>query len=437
MAGEPPAVLAGAPGDPAGSQRGGRVPGWMLNKDDLGQPMVLVLRCKVPDGVTDDPQLPEPFVIGLSVESAIGIKEARSVKATREGRGSRYLLRTTSRSIVNKLTQLTELSDGTEIEIFPHPTLNTVQGIVYEPDSINTDEQVIHKHLISQEVQAVRRIKKRVNGKLQNTPLLILAFHGTTLPDHVFFGLLRIPVRTYYPSPLLCYNCGSYGHPRKACQKPGICLRCSQPLHLAEGEQCNNTPHCYHCEKEHPISSRDCAKFKEEDKIIHIKVDQNISFGEARRLFNEENRRETIARTIQNQLKQELAVKDKLIATLQKQVADLTKKLAALTPTPRESLRPSSQPSPFMDNQTTSSNPVPNIPHKTTHQSRKDKTFVSPPAKRKDNRDIGTDVGARTRSRSGKRIFEISPTSSSANRGKRVQNLPGTSSSATTVDNGS
>lgn len=429
MTGKPPALMAGVPDDPIGSQRCGRTPGWMQSKDEMGQTMVLVLRCKVPENVTADPRLPEPFTIGTSVELAIGAKEARSVKTTREGRGSRYLLRTNSKTIINKLQKLTELIDGTPIEIVPHPTLNTVQGIVYEPDSINTDEKMIEKHLIPQEVHTVRRIKKRVNGKLQNTPLLILSFHGTELPEYVYFGLLRIPVRTYYPSPLLCFNCGSYGHARKSCQQPGICLRCSQPLHVTEGEQCANTPNCFHCNEEHPIMSRECSKYKEEDKIIHLKIDRGISFGEARRLYSEENRRETIARMIQNQLKQEVAKKDQLIATLQKQVADLAKELAILKSAPQEPQPTFTKPSSLPPNSSVAPTRVSGTSRKTEHQSRRDKTFVSPSAE-----DNGTDDGIRTRSRSGKRVFEISPTDSRGNRGKRVSNHPCTSNNTTNTE---
>lgn len=424
MTGKPPAMMAGASNDPIGSQRCGRTPEWMLSKDEMGQSMVLVLRCRVPENVTDDPQLPEPFIIGTSVELAIGVKEARSVKASREGRGTRYLLRTNSRNIVSKLTKMTELTDGTPIEIFPHPTLNTVQGMVYEPDSINTDETVIAKNLKSQDVQAVRRIKKRVDGKLKNTPLLILSFHGTELPDHVYFGLLRIEVRAYYPSPLLCFNCGTYGHPRKSCSQPGICLRCSSPLHLAEGEQCENTPHCFHCRKDHSIRSRECPKYKEEDKIIHIKVDRGISFGEARRIYNEENRRETIARVIQNQLKQEIATKDQLIASLQKQVAELAKELASIKSALREPQQPLTQTTSPKETQSSATT------SKTQHKSRKDESFVSPPAKRKDNRDKGTDNSYRTRSRSNK--CELGMSATGDLRG-RISNHSDASSSGTSL----
>lgn len=140
-------------------------PDWMLSPNDLGQVMVLVLRRKVNDTETSgqrtqDTPLPDTFIVGTSIELAVGTKEARALNATREGRGSRYLMRASSANVIEKLSKMTELTDGTKIEIVPHPTLNTVQGIVFDADSINRDEKSILEFLESQGVQAVRRIKK-------------------------------------------------------------------------------------------------------------------------------------------------------------------------------------------------------------------------------------------------------------------------------------
>lgn len=426
MTGVPLAPLKGPPDNPPGPHSDGRTPIWMRNRDEMGQTVTLVLQRKKDEEETDpkkkkDMRLPEPFIIGSSVQMAIGEKESRNVVASREGRGSRYLLRTSSRAIVDKLTKLTKLSDGTEVEIFLHQTLNTIQGIVYEPDSINTDEKLIAEKLSSQGIKSVRRIKKRVSGELENTPSLVLTFHGNVLPSYVFFGLLRIPVRVYYPSPMLCFNCGTYGHSRKFCQQTGICMRCSQPLHVADGEQCINSPYCLHCKNGHSVMSRDCPKYKEEDKIVHMKVDQCISFSEARSRYNDENKRETIARTIQNQLKQELAAKDQMITTLQKQVAALTKELASL-----KSLimtRSQSQYAMNVDLPHTQSS-TQNLPstsvqlaepsqNTNARVSRKDED------RRKGRHDDDLTSGFRTRSRSGKRQFNISPTNVNSKGGKR------------------
>lgn len=444
----------GVPPDiPPGFQGDGRTPEWLRGKDEMGQTMVLVLRRKV-DVVDDETtnrkqetRLPDPFIIGASVELAIGEKQARTVKASREGRGSRYLLRTNSRSIVEKLSKMTELTDGTKIEIFSHPTLNTVQGAVYEPDSINTDEKKIEASLKPQGVSAVRRIKKNVNGKLQNTPLLVITFHGSVLPRYVYFGLLRIEVRAYYPLPMICFNCGAYGHPRKFCKQSGICMRCSEPVHLAEGERCENPPHCYHCNNGHSVTSRDCPKYKEEDKIVHIKVNQSVSFAEARRMYSEENKRESIARIVQDQLKQELAAKDQVIANLQRQLDALTKQVTALRSALKartHSQSPAPQPLSSQPISATHSSSSEQTQSATSTQknnsrpSRKDKAFISPPTKWNNNRsnekEHGADYDNRTRSRSRKHQMEISPTDTSNHRGKRPLTQPGTKSRTSSLD---
>lgn len=323
----------GPSGGSAGAICRSNVPEWMLGPDDLGQAMVLILRRKQNDNNQQDATPFDSFIVGTSIQLKVGVKEARTIQASCEGRGTRYILRTSSKTIYEKLIKITQLTDGTEVEIVPHPTLNMVQGVVYDPDTINKEETVILDNLKAQGVQSVRRIKKRVNGVLKNTPLLVLSFHGTIVPNHVFFGLLRIKVRVYYPSPMMCFNCGLYGHSKKSCQQPGVCLRCSASHEIPEGEQCTNPPNCLHCKTGHPTTSRDCPKYKQEEKIVHLKVDRGISFVEARRMYAEENKQGTIAEVVQEQVQQQLAAKDQVITSLQKQVAVLTKELVALKQT--------------------------------------------------------------------------------------------------------
>lgn len=432
---------SGPYGGPAGLQLRRNKPEWMLGPNDLGQVMVLVLRRKTDNTDSDnqsnnDAPLPDTFIVGTSIELVIGTKEARALNASREGRGSRYLLRASSTNVIDKLTKMTELTDGTKIEIVPHPTLNTVQGIVYDADSVNKDEKSIQEHLESQGVQAVRRIKKRVNGTLKNTPLLVLSFCGTILPDHVYFGLMRVEVRVYYPSPLLCFNCAAYGHSKKICEKTTICLRCSTSHDIPEGEQCKNAANCLYCNADHQVTSRDCPKFKEEEKIIRLKTDQGITFAEARRLCAEESKRQTYAGVIRDQMQQELAAKDLVIAALQKQVALLTKELASL----KDILKPSSESHPAASQDPRPSTSTQKTVQQTTRsasqterQSRKDQS--SPTVRRRENQKSNkSGYGIVTRSKSGKRPMETSPTEAFHNPGKRSSVLPGTANSPATIN---
>lgn len=439
MAGSSPGPLGGPKSEPPGGRS--RQPQWMKSADDMGT-MVLLLRRKTTNDEADtnaarnEPlPLPNAFIVGASIELAIGSK----VEATREGRGTRYLLRTSSKAVFNKLQQITELTDKTQVEIIPHPTLNTVQGTVYDPDTKDMEEKDLLSNLSSQGVQAVRRIKKRVNDVLQNTPLLVLSFHGTVLPQFVYFGLLRIPVKVYYPYPMICFNCGAYGHSKKSCQNCGICLLCSQAHEVAENEKCNNTPHCLHCKQGHAVTSRDCPTYKSEQKIIRIKVDQGISFTEARRIHAEETKKQTYSNVFQERLNHELAIKDQMIATLQKQVATLAKELAELKKAlksrshsqsqapanakPSDTRMPASQPSQAQISSATKCDhkSASSSQQKNARMSRKDKSIISPPAV-----TSGTNTNVydfRSRSKSIKRHMEISPTSSNPT-GKRFSAQP-------------
>lgn len=430
---------------PAGSQLRTNKPQWMIGANDLGQEKVFVLRRKLDETECNgkqnqDAPLPDGFIVGASIEARIGIKEARTLNASREGRGSRYILRTSSITIANKLCQMTELTDRTKIEIVPHPTLNTVQGMVYDPDSINKDETSILDYLKPQGVHAVRRIKKRESGTLKNTPLLVLSFHGTILPEHVYFGLLRTQVRTYYPSPMLCYQCGLYGHSKKFCQQTEICLRCSEPHDVPEGERCNNPPYCHHCKSGHQVTSRDCLKYKQEEKIIRLKTDQRMSFSEARRVCAEQQKKKTLAGVVQGHIQQELAEKDKLIVTLQRQVATLARELGLLkrtvqsnpqnqSPASREPQPSASNHKPSQETESTTSRQQNSSQSTDDRLSRKDQSFISPPARRRDNRKPNKqEIEILTRSKSVKRQMDISPTEAT-NRGKRTPTEIGTSNS--------
>lgn len=428
------------------------LPNWMLNEDDLGQTFVLLLQRKfedkeqVPTNVTKkddrDNRLPPPFIIGESIELVTGAKEAKKVVASKEARGSRYILRISSKSLYDKLTSITTLTDGTKVEVIPHPNLNTIQGVVYEEDSTEVNNETLLRFLEPQGVHFVRRITKRVNGQIYNTPLIVLSFHGTVLPTFVYFGPLRIPVRPYYPSPMMCFNCGAYGHPRKFCQQPSICLSCSQSHQLTDGEQCTNTPFCLHCKGAHPVSSRQCAKFKAEESIIRMKVDKGLSFSEARKIYAEEINKQTFSSELQKRLTQEESTKDKIIAELRKEINTLKTQLQTLMED-REA-KPCSE---SRKKETARNNPTTGLSHPNSNSSqngqnnrpsRKDKYSKSPTSNQKDNKKADNlapmEHDRRTRSRSGKHLMEISPVDSNHTRGKRPALQPNTGENTIDID---
>ncbi|KAL3214213.1 hypothetical protein MRX96_034983 [Rhipicephalus microplus] len=80
-----------------------------------------------------------------------------------------------------------------------------------------------------------------------------LRFAGPVPPEHVSLFLVRFPVRPARPRPLLCRQCGRFGHVKESCSWPGSCIRCGR---THPGESCKPTrchsrgPACSYCPPE-------------------------------------------------------------------------------------------------------------------------------------------------------------------------------------------
>lgn len=433
MAGKQIGPHGGQSNDPGGSFMARRQPDWMLSEDELGQTMVLLMRRKLDDTGSDTQKpLPNPFIISASTDLAVGLEDATKVTITKEGRGTRYLLRTSSKTAFNKLSKITQLTDGTHVEVIPHPTLNAVQGVVYEADSTDVDDDSLLNYLMPQGVKSVRRITKRINNAVRNTPLVVLTFHGTILPEVILFGRLRVPVRAYYPAPMICFNCGSYGHPRKFCKQAGVCLQCSETHELAEEGPCNKAPYCKHCKGPHSSTSRTCPKYKDEENIIRMKIDRKISTAEARKIYFGETTKDTMSSEIQKRLTQSESAKDKIIAELRVEVESLKSKLAIILNEDRQNHEDTQ----MKIQQEAPSKPMTQIDctlgssQCSQRQSRKDRTTKSPPVTRSNMRKNANsalhEYDKRMRSKSRKHTMEISPTDRSHSHVKRPSLPPDT-----------
>lgn len=254
-------------GDPGGSN-GRSFPAYFDPRNEFGAVTTLLLTGK------DGSSLPvEPFIIGKSIEDLVGpIESAKS-----EAQCSRYVLRTRKVTQVEKLLKMTELYDGTEIEVKLHPTLNTSRCVIFSYDLMRKDEDVIVKELQPQGVIAARRILK---SNKEPTTAVILTFNRPICPETVKVGLLRVATKPYYPNPLLCFQCFLYGHSRAKCPNTKLCPNCSNDHE--ERNPCEERPFCRNCKGPHRPTSRQCEIYKTEADVIRTKIDYNLSYGEAR-----------------------------------------------------------------------------------------------------------------------------------------------------------
>ncbi|KFM83317.1 Nucleic-acid-binding protein from mobile element jockey, partial [Stegodyphus mimosarum] len=79
-----------------------------------------------------------------------------------------------------------------------------------------------------------------------------------------------------------CFQCQRFGHTKNSCRGKLTCARCSLVGH--ESESCSAVPLCINCKGEHTAFSRSCPKWKLEKEVQATKVNNNISYAEARRL---------------------------------------------------------------------------------------------------------------------------------------------------------
>lgn len=248
--------------------------GFKITKVDF--PEYYVLRCEQSN---KDFLKISPFYIELALNNHVG--NGTSTKRLRDGT---LLIKAANNNQANKLLHLKKLGDIPVIAS-EHNTLNTSQGIIYCWDSLNLTEEEILKGLQgqNQKVTQVRKIKRRVNGELVDTPTCILTFKLSYVPNTIKFGFLNLQVKVYIPNPMKCINCYKYGHPKKFCKNNKACSNCSNDVH---GDHCSETPHCQGCGGEHNNFNKDCPRFKREYEIQKIRVVDRLSYTEARVKFN-------------------------------------------------------------------------------------------------------------------------------------------------------
>lgn len=159
------------------------LPEWLDPEERHGELCFLLLK-----GVNETPLPKNPFIVGKSVEQAVG----KITGATIEAGGDRYILKVRGESQAKKLLALDTLVDGSRVEVQMHPTLNQRMCIVYCPEVLELSEKEIAEGLKDQKVIKIHRITKKANDGIINTPLLVVTLCGTVIPSSLFFGLLKV-----------------------------------------------------------------------------------------------------------------------------------------------------------------------------------------------------------------------------------------------------
>ena len=232
-----------------------------------------------------------PFLVHKTIMSLTG--EPKSIKTLRSGD---LLIQCAKESHEKTLLQMKTFCN-LKCSVKPHSSLNTSKGIVRCPALSKVTTEHIIDFMGVQGVTDVRRITVCHDGILKPTNTFVLTFNTPILPTVVKIGFIQVKVDVYIVNPLRCYNCQVFGHHENKCGRHPVCCNCAQPEHCASG-QCDKPAKCVNCSGDHPANSKRCPQWEKEKQILRIKCEQNISFPEARKQYEQFNGAKTYASAV-------------------------------------------------------------------------------------------------------------------------------------------
>ena len=219
-----------------------------------------------------------PFLLSKTLDSGPGTPQrVKPVIKTKQ-----FLVQVASKKQVPLLLGLKKVGE-VEVEVQPHPHLNSSKGILKDRPGVLTglSEKEIAEGLKDEGVTSVRQIKSKRDGNLQPTNLYICTFSRASPPKEVKVLYNNLKVETYYPNPLRCYKCQAFGHHSDKCRSKARCLTCGSREHESEG--CTAQPCCANCQGDHRANSPACPRWKLEKQVLKVKIDEDISIREARK----------------------------------------------------------------------------------------------------------------------------------------------------------
>jgi hypothetical protein len=219
-----------------------------------------------------------PFVLGKAMRGIVG-----TAKAMRQLRTGQILIEVDREGQSKNLLKLTELCT-VPVKVSAHRTLNSSKGVIRSFDLARMNPAELVAELSDQGVISALNIKQRRDGIERITPVIILTFSMPTPPKEIFAEYLRLKVDVYVPNPLRCFKCQQFGHHQSTCRREKVCPKCGMSSH--DEEPCTHPAKCVNCTGSHPAYATSCPRWVQEKEICQVKVTNNISFPEARKIVS-------------------------------------------------------------------------------------------------------------------------------------------------------
>ena len=178
------------------------------------------------------------------------------------------------------------LSQPINLKVTPHRGLNSSKGVIRCRDLRDCKDEELMEAFSPAGVTYIKHIMTKKNGIAVPTNTFVLTFDKPAPPKSIKAAYLNIPVEPFIPNPLRCYQCQKYGHGKSQCKHNAVCARCGKEGHT--DDTCSEQPHCTNCSGPHPAYSKECPEWTKQQAIVRIKVERNITFPEAKQLYNQQ-----------------------------------------------------------------------------------------------------------------------------------------------------
>ena len=188
------------------------------------------------------------FGIQKLLKCAVG-----DVKSAKKLRSGAVLVEVSSKQQADNALKMTTWVD-VPIKVTPHRSLNSSKGVIRSRDLRDCDEAEVLDALRAEGVTHVKHLTSKRDGAVFPTNTFILTFNRPKPPQYVKAAYLVIPVETFVPNPLRCFNCQRFGHGKTNCNRPAMCAKCGKEGH--NDAECRESAHCCNCSGPHPAFSR-------------------------------------------------------------------------------------------------------------------------------------------------------------------------------------
>lgn len=252
-----------------------------------------------------------PFMVNRVIDTVAG--KLDKMNLLRDGT---LLMKTSDAKQANKLVKLTAFNSDIKVEVIEHQWLNKIRGVIKCRELIGVSDDEVLYEMKNQYVTEIYRLKKKLDrDETEEIGTYFLTFSTSQLPDYVNIGYIRCRVYPYIPNPMRCVNCLQFNHKKDKCENPTMCANCGDQYHLAdEKSKCEKPLKCVNCLGEHNSLDRRCPEYKKNKAINRIKVIEQLSIYEARKVYAIRNplqfQRQTFAEKVKENVPIENAEKN-------------------------------------------------------------------------------------------------------------------------------